>query len=192
MPFKPNNHRGFLLSSLQISNTTGYKSPNTETVKMLLTKWVCPDWSVIIMHKIAFSPFLGGYLLCRFKCHVDKFWTCVSGEFWDTGHPVLISFPFLQFPRLFWTWSTTTMAPPGDRPWDAQQKGHLFPISSGWFARILRSMETRCFFSMCGQNVSSLIGRTSNAFSFSCWSFSCFFFFVVVIVVFCICDSYLA
>lgn len=40
---------------------------------MLLTKWVYPKWSIMIMHIIAFSPFLGGYSLGRSECDVDKF-----------------------------------------------------------------------------------------------------------------------
>lgn len=148
---------------------------------MLLTKWVCPNWSVI-MRPTHFSCLSGGYLICGFECYVRQFWAhiplCSSWKGGDTDHSIPTSFHLLQFPHLFWTWSTTTMALPGVRLWDAQLKGPLFLTLSGWFARILRSMETRCSFFICGQNVSSLTQSTSNAFCFFYWPF---FVFVILI-----------
>lgn len=69
------------------------------------------------------------------------------------------------------------MVLPGDRPWDAQLKGHLFLILSGWFARISRSMDTRCSYSFVVRMYSPLMQRTSNAFYFFCWPF---FVFVIL------------
>lgn len=40
---------------------------------MLLTKWVCPNWSIIIMHIIALDPSWGDYLLGRSECYMDMF-----------------------------------------------------------------------------------------------------------------------
>lgn len=152
----------------------GHKSPNTETVKVLLTTWVCANWSVIthttssrvvswFVDSSAHEKVLSSYSIGSFQ------------KFWVRNHSILISFHRLQFPHLFWTWSMTTMAPRGDRPWDALLQGHLFLKLSGWFARILRSMETRWSLFICGLNVSFLMRRTSSAFYF-----------------FCIWDSYLA
>lgn len=141
---------------------------------MLLTKWVCGKRGRYFVHNW-FQPPLGRLLdlYIRMPCGQvlnSQYSLCSSQKFRLTNHWILISF-HLQFPHLFWTWSTTTMALQGDRLWDAQLKGHLFLILSGWFARILRSMETKCFFFICGQNFSFLTQRAANACYFFCWPF---------------------
>lgn len=138
---------------------------------MLLTKWVCAHWNVT-MHTTSswvVTWFIGSNAL----------WASSELMFLVVVSRVLGQEPFtsdfLQFPHLFWTWSMTTMDLRGHRPWDAQLQGHPFLILTGWFARILKSMEIGCSFCMCSHNVSSLMQRTSNTFYF-----------------FCIWDSYLA
>ena len=133
---------------------------------MLLAKCVCATWSVT-MHRTSSravtwfvcSNALGASSELMFLVVVSR----VLG--WEP-----FNFDFLQSPRQFWIWSMTTTDLRGHRPWDAQLQGRRFLILSGWFARILRSMEIRCSFCICGQNVSSLMQRPWNAFySFCVW-----------------------
>ena len=138
--------------------------------------WPCSYPSGSVQTGVLLCTWLSVCLICRFECHADKFWTRGiplhnSQNFWDTNHSILISFHLLQFRHPFWTWSTTTMALMGARQWDAQLKEPLFLILSGWFAKILRSMEITHSFSICGQNVSSSGQRTSSAFYFFRWPF---------------------
>lgn len=143
---------------------------------MLLPKWICPSWSVNCARDSVAAWFVG-LNVTRTSSELLEFHFVIPRSSGTRTNSILISFHLLQFRHPFWTWSTTTMALMGARQWDAQLKEPLFLILSGWFARILRSMEITPSLSICGQNVSSLGQRTSSAFYFFCWPlFLCWWF----------------